>query len=71
VSVASDNTVCVDGLKTEPRHAQVTMGNWPQIATVAIRPVNGLCAGKQLRITLRNADGSEPYYSHFFLSVQS
>ena len=33
--------------------------------------LNGPCAGKQLQVSLHAADGSQPYYHEFFISVQS
>ena len=71
VTFANDNTLCLDGLKSEPRNVQVTSGAWPRTATVSLRPVDGPCAGKQIRVSLHAADGSQPYYHEFFISVQS
>ncbi|MDA0172696.1 hypothetical protein OJ998_26575 [Solirubrobacter taibaiensis] len=71
VTFAADNTICLDGLKSEPRNVQVTSGAWPRVATVAIRPVNGLCAGKQVRVSLHDPSGAQPSYHSFFVSVQS
>lgn len=71
VTFANDNTLCLDGLKSEPRNVQVTSGAWPRTATVSVRPVNGPCAGKQIQVSLHAADGSQPSYHEFFISVQS
>ena len=71
VTFANDNTLCLDGLKGEPRNVQVTSGTWPRTAAVSVRPANGPCAGKQLQVSLHAADGSQPYYHEFFISVQS
>ena len=37
VTFANDNTVCLDGLKNEPRNVRVTSGSRPRTATVFLR----------------------------------
>jgi hypothetical protein len=71
VSLASDNTVCLDRLKTQPRNVQVTGAHWYLVPKVVLRPTTGLCAGKQVRISVQQPDGYEPYFGSFFVSVQS